>query len=411
LKNKKDLFMTTASVISKRASQAEDSITMAITAMAQKLRKEGHDVIGFSAGEPDFPTPKHVRDAAYAAIEAGKTLYTPASGIPELKAAVCARLLSDNGLSYAPENIVVSCGAKHSIYNALMATIDPGDEVIVPVPFWVSYPDQVSLVDGVSVYIHTTESNEFKVTPEQLKAVLTPKSKMLILNSPSNPTGSIYTKEELVALTAVILEHPNLLVLSDEIYEKLIYDEAVGHVSIATLSDEIKARTIVINGVSKAYAMTGWRIGYAAASKDIATVMGKMQSHTTSNPTTPSQWAALAALTGPDTDIDTMREAFNARRLYMVDALNAIPGIRCLAPKGAFYAFPNVSACYGKKSKSGVITDSASFCKLLLSDALVACVPGSGFGSDDFVRLSYATSMENIEKGIQRIHDWVATLV
>jgi aspartate aminotransferase len=403
--------MTTASVISKRASQAEDSITMAITAMAQKLRKEGHDVIGFSAGEPDFPTPKHVRDAAYAAIEAGKTLYTPASGIPELKAAVCARLLSDNGLSYAPENIVVSCGAKHSIYNALMATIDPGDEVIVPVPFWVSYPDQVSLVDGVSVYIHTTESNEFKVTPEQLKAVLTPKSKMLILNSPSNPTGSIYTKEELVALTAVILEHPNLLVLSDEIYEKLIYDEAVGHVSIATLSDEIKARTIVINGVSKAYAMTGWRIGYAAASKDIATVMGKMQSHTTSNPTTPSQWAALAALTGPDTDIDTMREAFNARRLYMVDALNAIPGIRCLAPKGAFYAFPNVSACYGKKSKSGVITDSASFCKLLLSDALVACVPGSGFGSDDFVRLSYATSMENIEKGIQRIHDWVATLV
>jgi len=403
--------MITTSVISKRASQAEDSITMAITAMAQKLRKEGHDVIGFSAGEPDFPTPKHVRDAAYAAIEAGKTLYTPASGIPELKAAVCARLLSDNGLHYAPENIVVSCGAKHSIYNALMATVDPGDEVIVPVPFWVSYPDQVSLVEGVSVYIHTTEANEFKVTPEQLKAVLTPKSKMLILNSPSNPTGSVYTKSELEALAAVILDHPNLLVLSDEIYEKLIYDETVGHVSIASFSDAIKARTIVINGVSKAYAMTGWRIGYAAAPKEIAVVMGKMQSHTTSNPTTPSQWAALAALTGPDTEIDTMRAAFDIRRLYMVDALNAIPGIRCLAPKGAFYAFPNVSACYGKKSKSGVITDSASFCKLLLSDALVACVPGSGFGADDFVRLSYATSMENIEKGIARIQDWVATLV
>ncbi len=403
--------MITTSVISKRASQAEDSITMAITAMAQKLRKEGQDVLGFSAGEPDFPTPKHVRDAAYAAIEGGKTLYTPASGIPELKAAICARFLSDNGLSYANENIVVSSGAKHSIFNALMATIDPGDEVIVPVPYWVSYPDQVSLVGGVSVYINTTEETEFKVTPEQLKSVLTPKSKLLILNSPSNPTGSVYSKSELEALAAVILEHPNLLVLSDEIYEKLIYDDAIGHVSIASLSDEIKSRSIVVNGVSKAYAMTGWRIGYAAAPKEIASVMGKMQSHTTSNPTTPSQWAALAALTGPDTDIDVMREAFNARRLYMVETLNAIPGIRCLAPKGAFYAFPNISSFFGKKSKSGVITDSASFCKLLLSDALVACVPGSGFGADEFVRLSYATSMENIEKGLKRIQDWAATLV
>ncbi len=402
--------MIMTSVISKRASQAEDSITMAITAMAQKMRKEGQDVLGFSAGEPDFPTPKHVREAAYAAIEAGKTLYTAASGIPELKTAICARLLADQGLQYGPENIVVSCGAKHSIFNVMMAVVDPGDEVIVPVPYWVSYPDQVSLVGGVSVYIETSEDNSFKVTPEQLTAVLTPKSKLLILNSPSNPTGSVYTRSELEALAVVIAAHPNLLVLSDEIYEKLIYDASVGHISIATLSPEIKARTIVINGVSKAYAMTGWRIGYAAASKEIAEVMGKMQSHTTSNPTTPSQWAALAALTGPDTEINIMREAFDARRQYMVAALNAIPGIHCLAPKGAFYAFPNVSACFGKKSKSGVITDSASFCELLLKDALVACVPGSGFGADDFVRLSYATSMENIKKGIQRIQDWVATL-
>jgi aspartate aminotransferase len=403
--------MITTSVISKRASQAEDSITMAITAMAQKMRKDGQDVIGFSAGEPDFPTPKHVREAAYAAIEAGKTLYTAASGIPELKTAICARFLSDQGLSYLPENIVVSCGAKHSIFNVLMALVNPGDEVIVPVPYWVSYPDQVSLVGGVSVYINAGESTEFKITAEQLNAVLTPKSKLLILNSPSNPTGSIYTRPELEALAAVILAHPHLLVLSDEIYEKLIYDASIGHVSIASLSEAIKARTIVVNGVSKAYAMTGWRIGYAASSKEIADVMGKMQSHTTSNPTTPSQWAALAALNGPDTEIEMMRAAFDARRQYMVAALNAIPGIRCLAPQGAFYAFPNVSSCFGKKSKSGVIKDSASFCEWLLKDALVACVPGSGFGADDFVRLSYATSMENIKTGIQRIQDWVATLV
>lgn len=403
--------MITTSVISKRASQAEDSITMAITAMAQKMRKDGQDVIGFSAGEPDFPTPKHVREAAYAAIEAGKTLYTAASGIPELKTAICARFLADQGLAYLPENIVVSCGAKHSIFNVLMALVNPGDEVIVPVPYWVSYPDQVSLVGGVSVYINAGESTEFKITAEQLNAVLTPKSKLLILNSPSNPTGSIYTRPELEALAAVILAHPHLLVLSDEIYEKLIYDASIGHVSIASLSEAIKSRTIVVNGVSKAYAMTGWRIGYAASSKEIADVMGKMQSHTTSNPTTPSQWAALAALNGPDTEIEMMRAAFDARRQYMVAALNAIPGIRCLAPQGAFYAFPNVSSCFGKKSKSGVIKDSASFCEWLLKDALVACVPGSGFGADDFVRLSYATSMENIKTGIQRIQDWVATLV
>jgi aspartate aminotransferase len=403
--------MITTSVISKRASQAEDSITMAITAMAQKMRKEGHDVLGFSAGEPDFPTPKHVCDAAYAAIAAGKTLYTAASGIPELKTAICARFLADQGLQYGPENIVVSCGAKHSIFNVLMALVDPGDEVIVPVPYWVSYPDQVSLVGGVSVYIQAGEDNGFKITAEQLKAVLTPKSKLLILNSPSNPTGSVYTRAELESLAEVILAHPQLVVLSDEIYEKLIYDASIGHVSIATLSPELKARTIVVNGVSKAYAMTGWRIGYAAASKEIAEVMGKMQSHTTSNPTTPSQWAALAALTGPDTEIDMMREAFDVRRKYMVSALNAIPGIHCLAPQGAFYAFPNVASCFGKKSKSGTITDSASFCELLLKDALVACVPGSGFGADDFVRLSYATSMENIQKGMKRIQDWVATLV
>lgn len=402
--------MIATNSISQRASQSEDSITMAITALAQKLKKEGQPVIGFSAGEPDFPTPKHVREAAYKAVEEGKTLYTAASGIPELKAAICTRLKQDNALTYLPENIVVSCGAKHAIYNALMAVVDPGDEVIVPVPYWVSYPDQVNLVGGISVYIETTEKNGFKVTPEQLRAVLTSRSKLLILNSPSNPTGSVYAKEELLALAEVILAHPQLLVLSDEIYEKLIYDNALGHVSIASLSEEIKARTIVINGVSKAYAMTGWRIGYAAAPKEIATVMGKMQSHTTSNPTTPSQWAAVAALMGPDTEIVVMRDAFDARRKAMVAALNAIPGIHCLEPKGAFYAFPNVSACFGKRTQTGVITDSASFCELLLKEALVACVPGSGFGADSFIRLSYATSMEAIQTGLARLDKWVRAL-
>jgi aspartate aminotransferase len=382
---------------------------MAISAMAQQMKKEGKPVLGFSAGEPDFKTPVMIQDAGIAAIREGKTTYTAASGIIELKQAICAKLLRDNQLEYNTHHIVVSCGAKQSIYNALMALIDPGDEVIVPVPYWVSYPDQVNLVGGRSVFIHTTEANEFKITAAQLAAAITPKTKLLILNSPSNPTGSVYSRQELEEIARVVIEH-SILVISDEIYEKLIYDDQDGHVSIASLSPEIKALTIVVNGVSKAYSMTGWRIGYAAAPTAIADAMGKIQSHSTSNPTTPSQWASVTAINGEETEIIAMKNEFHRRRDVMVAALNNIPNISCIMPKGAFYAYPNVSKCFGKRSASGEITDSASFCKLLLQDALVACVPGSGFGTDDYIRLSYATSMENIVEGMRRIHEWVDTL-
>lgn len=396
-------------MISHRASQTEDSITMAISAMAVQMRKEGKPVISFSAGEPDFKTPTFIQDAGISAIRDGKTTYTAASGIIELKQAVCAKLRQDHGLEYSPANIVISCGAKQSIYNALMALVNPGDEVIIPVPYWVSYPDQVNLVGGRSVFIPTTEATQFKITPEQLLAAITPKTKLLILNSPSNPSGMIYSRKELEAIARIIVEH-SILVISDEIYEKLIYDESEGHVSIAEISPEAKALTIVINGVSKAYSMTGWRIGYAAAPVDIADAMGKIQSHCTSNPTTPSQWASVAALTGDTSEITAMKNEFHTRRDAMVAALNAIPGITCEMPMGAFYAFPNVSQCFGKRSATGLITDSASFCKLLLQDVFVAAVPGSGFGSDQNIRLSYATSMTNITEGIQRLHQWIESL-
>ncbi len=396
-------------MISHRASQTEDSITMAISAMAVQMRKEGKPVISFSAGEPDFKTPIYIQDAGIAAIREGKTTYTAASGIIELKQAICTKLLQDNRLEYKTSNIVVSCGAKQSIYNALMALIDPGDEVIIPVPYWVSYPDQVNLVGGRSVFLPTTEATGFKITAEQLTAAITPKSKLLILCSPSNPTGMVYSRKELEAIARVVVEH-SLFVISDEIYEKLIYDDREGHVSIAEVSSDVKALTIVINGVSKAYSMTGWRIGYAAAPAAIADAMGKIQSHCTSNPATPSQWASLAALTGDASEITAMKNEFHQRRDVMVAALNQIPNLSCVMPMGAFYAFPNVSKCYGKRSVSGEVTNSASFCKLLLQDALVACVPGSGFGADDYIRLSYATSMTNITEGLQRIHQWVESL-
>ncbi|NBV41524.1 pyridoxal phosphate-dependent aminotransferase [bacterium] len=396
-------------MISHRASQTEDSITMAISAMAQQMRKEGKPVLGFSAGEPDFKTPVFIQDAGIAAIREGKTTYTAASGIPELKQAICAKLLRDNDLEYKPNNIVVSCGAKQSIYNALMALVDPGDEVIVPIPYWVSYPDQINLVGGRSVFVQTDESNDFKMTASQLVNAITPKTKLLILNSPSNPTGSVYTRRELEEIARIIVEH-NILVISDEIYEKLIYDSEEGHISIASLSPEVKSRTIVINGVSKAYSMTGWRIGYAAAPTAIADAMGKIQSHCTSNPTTPSQWASVTAINGEETEITAMKNEFHIRRNAMVQGLNDIVGISCVMPKGAFYAFPNISQLIGKRSPSGEITNSASLCKLLLQDALVACVPGSGFGADKYIRLSYATSMENIVEGMKRIKEWVASL-
>lgn len=390
------------------ASKVEASITMAITATAAKLKGEGKPVISMSAGEPDFDTPEFIKQAGIQALNEGKTKYTAAAGLPQLKTAICKKVLHDRGLSYSPENIVVSCGAKHSIFNALVAIVNPGDEVIFASPYWVSYPDQISLLGGKPVVIETTDQTQFKITAAQLESAITSKTKAFILNTPSNPTGMAYTKLELEALAAVIVKH-DILVISDEIYAKLLYDGE--HISIASLGEEIKARTIFIDGVSKAYSMTGWRIGYAAAPKQIAEIMGSVQSHSTSNPTTPAQWASIAALEGDDSAVAAMCVAFDERRKTMVDGLNSIPGITCLLPQGAFYTFPNVSALFGKITPEGtVLKDSATFCTALLNEKLVACVPGSGFGAEGYIRLSYATSMEAITTAVKRISEFVAAL-
>jgi|SaaInlStandDraft_6_1057023.scaffolds.fasta_scaffold47728_1 aspartate aminotransferase len=402
---------STTSVIktSKLANAIEPSITMEITSLAKSLRASGQDVIGFGAGEPDFDTPEFIKEAAKKAIDEGKTKYTPAAGIQELKQAICDKFKTDQGLEYTPENIVVSCGAKHTIYNLLLALVDQGDEVLIPSPYWVSYPDQVRLAGGTPVIVEADESTAFKLTPSILKAAITPKTKILMLNSPSNPTGMVYSRAELNALAPILEEH-NITILSDEIYEKLVY-AGQEHVSIATLSESLKNQTIIINGVSKAYSMTGWRIGYCAAPVNVAKGMSKIQSHSTSNPTTPSQWASIEALKHGEKDIERMKVSFNERRLKMVELLNNIDGISCVEPKGAFYAFPNISGCFGKTSKTGIeIKSSKDFCSALLQEALVACVPGIGFGEDTCIRFSYATSMTDIENGLKRLSDWVGTL-
>mgnify|MGYP001158438099 CR=1 FL=1 len=398
---------TTSDFVSDRANLIQASITMTITALANQLRKEGKDVIGMSAGEPDFDTPDSIKKAGIDSINQGKTKYTPAAGTVELKQAVVNKLKQDQGLDYDLSEVIISAGAKHSIFNALMAVLNPGDEVIIPTPYWVSYPDQVNVLGGKSVFVETTDVNKFKITPDQLRAAITSKTKVFILNTPSNPTGMVYTRSELEALGKVI-EESGILVISDEIYEKLIYNGE--HVSIATLSDKLKEQTILINGVSKAYSMTGWRIGYTAASKEIVGAMSRIQSHSTSNPAQASQWASVEALEGPQDAVDEMRTAFAERRSYMIQRLNAIPGISCVEPDGAFYAFPNISETFGKASESGQITNAVEFCQNLLQEQLVACVPGSGFGAEGFVRLSYATSMDAITKALDRIEAFVHSL-
>jgi aspartate aminotransferase len=405
LKNMTEL--TKKNYISETASTVEASITMAITALANQLKSEGKPVIGMSAGEPDFDTPEFIKEAGIDAIRAGKTKYTAAAGLPVLKESIAKRLKADHGLDYDASQIVVSCGAKHSIFNVLLATLNSGDEVIIPSPYWVSYPDQVKMLGGVPVFIETTDADNFKITAQQLEASITKKSKIVILNTPSNPTGMVYTKSELQSLAEVIVKH-QLLVISDEIYEKLIYDGE--HVSIASLGEDIKDLTILINGASKAYSMTGWRIGYAAMPKEIAGACGRLQSHSTSNPTSISQWASLAAFEGDDSAVMEMKKEFVKRKKYMVERLNSISGITCLDPQGAFYAFPNISALIGKKSASGTIEDSVSFCTLFLQDKLVACVPGSGFGAEGYLRLSYATSMDAIVSALDRLEEWVGEL-
>ncbi|MDD5723882.1 MAG: pyridoxal phosphate-dependent aminotransferase [Syntrophales bacterium] len=394
--------------LAQRVGRIQPSPTLAITAKANALRAEGRDIISFGAGEPDFDTPANIREAAIRSIRDGFTRYTPVGGIPELKDAIIEKLRRDNGLAYGRSEIVVSCGAKHVLYNLAQALFEEGDEVIVPSPYWVSYPDIVLLAGAAPVIFETREADGFKVTPDRLEEVITGQTKALILNSPSNPTGATYTFDELKAIADVIVKK-DIVVISDEIYEKILYD-GFPFSSIAMVGEAVKRRSVVVNGVSKAYAMTGWRIGYAAGPEDIVSAMTKIQSQNTSNPTSISQKAAVEALNGDQSAVGEMVEAFAQRRDYIVASLCGIAGISCFNPEGAFYVFPDVSALYGKTYKGSVITGSASFAEYLLDVANIAVVSGAAFGSDAHIRLSYATSMENIREGIERIGNAVKKL-
>jgi aspartate aminotransferase len=394
--------------IAKRAQAIQPSPTLAMAAKAKAMKAQGIDVVDFGVGEPDFDTPENVKQAGIRAIQLGFTKYTSAGGTDELKDAIVEKLKKDNGLQYERSQIIVSCGAKHSLYNIAEALFDPGDEVIIPSPYWVSYPDQVLLNDATPVIVETTEEEGFKMSAQKLAKAITSKTKALILNSPSNPTGLAYDKKTLEDIATLAVQKC-IYVISDEIYEKLIYDEFT-HTSIASLGQEIKNRTIVVNGVSKSHAMTGWRIGYAAGPKDVITAMTNIQSQSTSNPTSISQKAAVEALRGPQEFIRAMNAEFSARRTYMVDRLNRIKGFSCLMPVGAFYAFPRVSVLFGKNLNGKVIKNSADFAALLLDEAKVALVSGDAFGAYAYIRLSYATSMEIIEKGLDRIEKLSAML-
>ncbi|SDG14388.1 aspartate aminotransferase [Thermoanaerobacter thermohydrosulfuricus] len=390
--------------LSQNTLQITPSMTLEITAKAKQLKAQGIDVIDFGVGEPDFDTPDYIKEAAIDAIKKGYTKYTPSSGISELKKAVCDKLLKDNGLKYQPDQIVISNGAKHSIYNALCAILNPGDEVIIPVPYWLSYPEMVRLAYGKPVFVKTKAENDFKITAEELKNAITSKTKALILNTPNNPTGSVYTKEELEELVKII-EEANIFVISDEIYEKLIYEGS--HISIASLNEKIKELTILVNGMSKAYAMTGWRIGYTASSLEVAKVMSNIQSHTTSNPNSIAQYASVAALSGDETVIKRMAEEFNKRRIYMVERINKIKGLKSNKPQGAFYVMVNIDEYIGKEIKGKIIRGSIDFANALIEGANVAVVPALPFGMDNYIRISYATSIENIEKGLNRIEEFL----
>lgn len=392
----------------KRVERIKPSPTLAITAKANALRAEGRDIMSFGAGEPDFDTPANIKEAAIQSIQDGFTGYTPVGGIDELKSAIIEKLRRDNQLIYNKPEIVVSCGAKHVLYNLAQALFEDGDEVIIPSPYWVSYPDIILLSGAVPSILPTREAEGFKIQPDQLERAINKRTRALILNSPSNPTGSTYSFEELEALAEVIVKK-NILVISDEIYEKIIY-EGCAFSSIAMVGEEVKKRSIVVNGVSKSYAMTGWRIGYAAGPDTIIAAMTKIQSQNTSNPTSISQKAAVEALNGDQSKPSEMVEAFSRRRDYIVGALNDITGIHCMNPDGAFYAFPDVSSLYGKGYNDKQIKGSASLAEYFLDVANVAVVPGVAFGSDDHIRLSYATSMENIRKGITRIENAVKNL-
>ena len=394
--------------LSARAERLQPSATLTITAKAKALKSQGVDVIGFGAGEPDFDSPLHVKEEAIRAINEGMTKYTGVGGIDELKDAIIHRLKEDHNLEYEKSEIIASVGAKHTLYNITQVLFDSGDEVIVPAPYWVSSPEQIRLTEATPVILDTKESEGFKITPDSLNKHINSNTKALILNYPSNPTGATYNEEELRAIVDVAM-NAGLIIISDEIYEKIIYGETK-HIPVAALGEEIKKATILVNGVSKTYSMTGWRIGYAAGDKGVISAMSKLQGQSTSNPTSISQWAAIAAFTGDHQIIEDRTKEFEQRKNYIVEKLNDIPQINCFDPQGAFYVFPNVSGCYGKEYDGKVIKDSLDFTEFILDEAKVAVVPGVAFGSDDHVRISYATSMDDIVKGIDRMTEAIKKL-
>ncbi|PAW76679.1 MAG: aspartate aminotransferase [Verrucomicrobia bacterium Tous-C9LFEB] len=384
---------------SRRVQELTPSLTLAIDSKAKAMKAEGIDVIGFGAGEPDFDTPEHIKAAAMGSLDAGFTKYTPSSGIPELRTAISEKLKKDNRLDYKPSQIIVNCGAKHSCFNALLATLDEGDEVIIPAPYWLSYPEMVKLVGGVPVIVPTTAENGYKITPDQFRDAMTPRTKMIIINTPGNPTGAVYTENELAGLADVALDE-DILILSDEIYEKLVYDDAK-HISIATLSNDVYNLTLTVNGFSKPYAMTGWRLGYVAAPEGVAKVIDSLQSHSTSNPTSFAQKGALAAYKGPQDCVVEMQKEYDRRRKRAMELIDGIGRLSYVRPQGAFYILLNIA-------QTGL--NSTQFAEQLLAKEKVAVVPGLAFGDDSTVRLSYATSMENIEQGLARIGEFVGKL-
>jgi aspartate aminotransferase len=396
--------------LSDTLARVKPSPTIAVSNLAAELKAQGKDVIGLGAGEPDFDTPDNIKKAAMAAMDAGKTKYTAVDGIPELKAAICAKFERDNGLSYTPAQVTVGTGGKQVLYNALMATLNPGDEVVIPAPYWVSYPDMVLLAGGTPVIAEAQAQTAYKLTPEQLEAAITPKTKWFIFNSPSNPTGAGYSADELKGLTDVLMRHPHVWVMSDDMYEHLVYD-GFEFATPAQVEPGLHDRTLTVNGVSKAYAMTGWRIGYAAGPEELIRAMRKVQSQSTSNPCSISQWAAVEALNGPQDYIAANNETFRRRRDLVVGMLNDTPGITCPTPEGAFYVYPSIAGLIGKKTPGGVTIDTdETFARALLEDKGVAVVFGGAFGLSPCFRISYATSDENLREACTRIRDFCAAL-
>ncbi|MBS6502012.1 MAG: pyridoxal phosphate-dependent aminotransferase [Clostridium sp.] len=395
--------------LSNKAMKINPSITLEITAKAKELKESGVDVVSFGAGEPDFNTPENIIEAAIKAMKDGKTKYTPTSGILDLRKSICDKFKKDNELNYDTDQIVVSTGAKQSLANTFLAILNEGDEVIIPTPYWVSYPELVKLAGGVPVFINTNKENDYKYSAKELRNLITSKTKAILVNSPNNPTGSIYTREELTEIAELAKEY-DLIIISDEIYEKLIYDNEK-HISIASISKDSYERTIVINGLSKAYAMTGWRIGYSASSKEIAKLMSSVQSHVTSNINSVSQYAAIEALNGPQDSIKIMIKEFEKRRNYMIGRINKIQGLSIIRPKGAFYIMVCIENYFGKEINGEIINSSLDFSKILLNEENVAVIPGIAFGLDNYIRLSYATSMEIIEEGLNRLEKYLRKLV